>query len=144
LYNGDVIGGGRFMITQPLHNKKAVPVIHNVTTGESRIDYQMLHKGYAGMFSGNSFDIAAMTQIDGSHLPTAMLLQELIDMVEGTAGNTLLYISSRKKRYIETLSDAKYERGSMDKDYNVLLSYFNTIPIVVDGNISNVETSVLD
>ncbi len=144
LYNGDVIGTGRFMVTQPLHGKQAVPVVHNVTTGESRIDYQMLHKGYSGLFSGSSFDIAAMTQIDGSHLPTAILLQELIDMVNGTAENTFLYMTSRTKRYIETLSDAKYERGNMDKDYNILLSYFNTIPIVVDGNISNVETNVLD
>jgi len=145
LYNPNDINEGRVLNFDTFDGK---PVMDkkNTTTGASRKDYQMQAQGYLGFVSATKYDVAAYTQIQDAadDRPTATNLDQLLDYVKADPTTTFLYMSRTGKRLVEMLADGKYQRGSMDNNYNTRLDYWNGIPIAIDDNISDAETTVLD
>ena len=121
-------------------------VKENTTTRASRLDYEMQAQGYIGFVSATKYDVAAYTQIQDAadDRPTATNLDKLLDYVKADPTTTFLYMSRTGRRLVEQLADSKYQRGNVDNDYNTRLDYWNTIPIVIDDNIRDDETTVLD
>ena len=145
LFNGADVGAGQVIQATALNGGQPVLVTNNTTTGSARYDYQLYLKGYLGFYSATQYDVAAMTQIqdDTDDRPTAAGLDRLLDMVKAD-NNTFLYMSRQGKRLVEMLDDSKLHLGTADNDYNTRLDYWQGIPIAIDDNISDVETTVLD
>jgi len=146
IWNGESINTGQFLTSKALNGGAPLMAMANVTTQEQKLVYQALHKGYFGLFSGSTYDIAAMTQIEDAadDRPTSTLLNKLIDMVKGDPSDTILYCSRNGRRMVNALKDAKLQLNIQDKDFNILVDNFNGYRLVVDDNISDVETNVLD
>ena len=107
--------------------------------------YGVLYESTIGLFSASKYDIAAYTRIqdDTGDKPTAAYIDKVVDMVQGDEGNTFLYMNRTAKRLCRELKDSKLQLGAFDKNYDVRIDYWNGIPIVIDENILNTETTAL-
>ena len=144
LFNPKYAGEG-FLQIQTLNDGKPIAEVTNTTNGAKKLVYQAVYQGSLAFLSSSSYDVAAMTQIDSTHLPTAPLLDELVDKVRGSAdGRTILFCNRVARRHIRTLKTTALEMGPMDKDYNIQVDRWNGVPIVLDDNLSTAETTAID
>lgn len=111
-----------------------------------KIVYGTLYESTLGLFSASEFDIAAMTQIqdDTGDKPTAATMSTILDYVKSFSGGTFLYGNLLGARLLSELKDSKFEMGVVDKNYDIRVDYYNSVPFIIDENISSVETDVLD
>jgi len=144
LYNEMDINQGRMMNVDTFGGSPRM-VKDNTTTKAAIYGYELHMQGYLGFVSSTKYDVAAYTQLQDAadDRPTATNLDKLLDYVKA-GPNTFLYMSRNARRMVEQLADAKYQRGNGDNNYDTRLDYWNGVPIVIDENISDVETTVLD
>lgn len=89
--------------------------------------------------------VAAITQIDSGHKPTAGQIDLLIDAVKGLAdGKTFLYMNREGRRYIKELKNTKLSMAPGDTGYNTVVSDWDGIPVVLEESILSTETTALD
>ena len=144
LYNPNYVNEG-FLQIQHLNDAKPIAEVTNTTNGAKKLVYQAVYQSSLAFLSSSAYDVAAMTQIDSTHLPTAPLMDELIDMVRGSAdGRTILFCNRVARRHIRTLKTTALEMGPMDMDYNIQVDRWNGVPIVLDDNLSTAETIAID
>ena len=142
LYNP---AAGKFLNVTKLHGGAAYPeVINDGGSDQSRkLVYGTSYESSLGFLSASSYDVAAYTQLqdDTNDVPLANDMDELIDMVKGEEGSTFLYCNRLSLRLLRRLKDSKLEMGTFDKNYDVRINYWNGIPIVLDENILNTEST---
>ena len=133
-----------FMSVDVLNNGNVVAEVTNTTTGAKKAVYQCLYEAAVAFLSATSYDVATITQLDSSHLPTAPYMDLLLDTVKANVDDTIIYTSRAGRRWIRTLKTTALQMGVMDKDYNIQVDFWNGVPIVLDENISEVETTAID
>jgi hypothetical protein len=135
-----------FLEIKVLNNGEAVLVVTNTTTGAKQYEYQAIYRGWLGFYSATNYDIAAITQVqdDTGKRPTVAQIDELVDAVKGSSTDTFIYCSRLGKRVIGQLKDTKLSASFADKNYDTRVSYWQDIPVVVDDNILDTETTALD
>jgi len=144
LYNPKIVQAGDFLEIKVLNNGELVTEVTDTTTGAKKLVYQVSYDGQIALLSSGSYDIAAMTQIDSTHLPTAPLMDQLVDHVRGSTSNTILYLNREARRYVRTLKTTALQMGVMDKNYDIQVDFWNGIPLVLDENLLSTESTVLD
>lgn len=135
---------GQFLRATVLHNGMPTTEVTNTTTGAKKVVYQALFQGDVSLLSATVYDIAVITQLDSTHLPTAPYMDALIDAVKGNTDDTIIYTSRVGRRHIRTLKTTALQMGVMDKNYDIQVDFWNGVPIVLDENISEAETTALD
>lgn len=147
LVNGKILNNLSELIVQTvLNNGQPVLEVVNTTTGEKKPVYQVLYEAQLAWQSASVYDVAAYTQLADAtdKRPTAANIDKLVDYVRGSSSDTFLYANRDAIRMIGMLKDSKLQLGSMDNDYQTKIDFWNTIPLVIEDNISSVETTVLD
>lgn len=92
----------------------------------------------------HNYGVAAITQIDSTHKPTAGQIDALIDGVRGMAdGYTFLYMNRTARRYLRELKNTMFI-DTNNENYNTQIATWNSIPVILDESISSAETIVLD
>lgn len=108
--------------------------------------YGMLMKAYLGMQIADTRTVAAIVNIDDSHVPSAMQMEDLLDMVRAQDGQTYLFMHRHTAGLIGTAH--KYSKLRMDPedmDISVIANDWGGIPIVTSHNLlKNAEEHVKD
>lgn len=137
--NGDVVqielvGGGTLQ----------APTANTVTNARQLV-YGANFWTNAALCAPSKASVAAITQIDSSHKPTAAQIDLLIDAVKGLAdGKTFLYMNREGRRYIKELKNTKLSMAPGDTGYNTVVSDWDGIPVVLEESILSTETTALD
>lgn len=119
-------------------------MVTNTTTNEQLNIYKWLVSSYFTLVVPSKKSVAAITQIDSSHIPTASNMDALIDAVAAPSGNVVLYMNGTAKALINSLKGGKLNLMNSDTTYNQNLLAWGNTPIIVDDNLSSAETTVLD
>jgi len=125
----------------------ATPVtsVTNTTTNEKDLVYQWLIDGFLSLIIPSATSVAAITQIDLTHAPTVTDINNLVDAVDTGTGQVYLYCNNVVRNLIYNLKDGKLKLVPGDTEYNTqVLNWNGMAPLVLDQNLSRVETSVLD
>ena len=107
------------------------------------LGYGMRLKSYFGVLTANPQNTATIVNIDldlddgeFKALPTAMMIDDMIDAVRGTGGNTMLYCHPR---VISALSNTyKLERLQMqseERNFDTQINAWNGIPLIGTYNM---------
>jgi len=139
-----VTESGQFITVEVVNGGKIVLEITNTTTGAKKAVYQAYFKSPISLLMTTAYDVATITQLDATHLPTAPYMDALIDAVKGNTNDTILYTSRIGRRHIRTLKTTALQMGVMDKNYDIQVDFWNGVPIVLDENISEAETAAID
>lgn len=136
----------QFVRIRVLNGGEPSMVVTNTSTGAQQLCYQAYYDMYLGLFSASSYDVAALTQIQDAtgKKPTASYMDQLVDEVKGTADSTVIYCSRLGRRLLGELKDSKLSTYVSDNEYNTVVELWNGIPVVIDENIRDDETTALD
>jgi hypothetical protein len=136
---------GKFLNVTKLHGGNAYPEIINDGGSDQskKLVYGCSYESSLSFLSASSYDVAVMTQIEDASgdKPTASRMDQILDMVQGDEGNTFLYMNRTQKRLVRELKDSKFEMGALDKNYDIRVDYWNGVPIIIDENIVNTEST---
>lgn len=142
LYNP---AAGKFLnVTKINEGKPYSEVINDGGDDQSKkMVYGTSYESSIGFLSASKYDVAAYTQIQDASgdVPIADNMDELIDMVKGDEGSTFLYCNRTALRLLRRLKESKLEMGTVDKNYDVRVDFWNGIPIVIDENILDTEST---
>lgn len=117
----------------------------DTTTKARQLVYGANFWANAALCAPSKASVAAITQIDSTHKPTAAQIDLLIDAVKGLAdGKTFLYMNREGRRYIKELKNTKLSMAPGDTGYNTVVSDWDGIPVVLEESILSTETTVLD
>lgn len=117
----------------------------DTTTKARQLVYGANFWANAALCAPSKASVAAITQIDSTHKPTAAQIDLLIDAVKGLAdGKTFLYMNREGRRYIKELKNSKLSMSPGDTGYNTVVSDWDGIPVVLEESILSTETNVLD
>lgn len=106
--------------------------------------YGMICELPIGLYNASNTSVAAMTQIDSTHLPTAVKMQSIIDKVKGSPSDTVIYCTRQGRAYLSTLMDGKRQLFSADRNYPFSIGQFDGFPVIIEDNMVNTETTALD
>lgn len=145
LYNPKIVSSGSFLAIKMINDGQLVTEVTNTTTGAKKLVYQCSYEGDMAFLATGQYDVAAMTQIDSSHLPTAPYMDDIINYVRGNSdGRTILYCNRTAMEFIRTLKTTALQMGVMDRNYDIQVDMWNGVPIVIDDNLSTAETTAID
>lgn len=119
-------------------------VTTNTTTGAQLPVYQWMVDAYMTLVCPGKKSIAAITQIDSSHKPTAANMNALVDKIYASTGEKVIYCNLEGLGYLRELKNTKMSMFADSMNYDDALGYWGNIPIKVDENILSTETTVLD
>jgi hypothetical protein len=144
LLNPNVIAGISEVMTstRPAFN----PSTTNVTTGAKQPTWETWHTSDMGLMVASNVSVWAITQADDSNYPTAAEMMAALRGVhsERDLANTKIYCNERGRDMIYTLNDTNLISTDSTDKYDNRIMTFNGVEIVVDENISDVETDALD
>ncbi|MCD4650630.1 MAG: hypothetical protein K8S56_02420 [Candidatus Cloacimonetes bacterium] len=142
LFNENAFADGQMITVRPLNTGNPVMVVVDTATGAVKPVYQALYEAYMGLLVADTKNVAAYTQIQDASgkKPTAANLDKLIDMVNGTAGDTFIYCNRIGRRLLWELKDSKMQITPAETEYNSMLERWNGIPMILDENLSATET----
>lgn len=145
LYDSNVTGAGEIMKSEVLNGGKKVLEVTNTTGNLKKLSVQVSHYGKLAFHSASSYDVARLHSIqdDTNDRPTAKEIDELLDMVRAD-GNTFLFMSRLGRRMVQVLDASALSTTPGTTDFYSWLNSWNGIPMIIDDNISDVETDVLD
>lgn len=123
--------------------QQPIPIVTNTTTNTQLDIFKWKFSSYFSLIVPSKKSVAAITQIDATHAPTVDNMNALINAVKAPNGRVAIYTSSLGSRMIDTLKDAKYNLMG-ESDYDNAVGSWRKIPIFIDENISEVETTDLD
>ncbi len=97
--------------------------------------YGVRLKGYFGLQIANAKAVNAIFNIKTGSLPTANMMDDLLDSVRATPGNTFLYMHNKCRNLaVNPLKTAKIVMQHTSKEYSTLVDDWNGIPIVTSYN----------
>ena len=146
LVNPLMAANGKLMKVKVLNNGQPVLMTTNTTTHAQQLVYQVIYELMLGMFSATDLTVSAITQIQDatSDKPTASNMDKLVDQIKGNSTNTVIYCNRTSKRLLGELKDSKLTTLVTDKVYSTTVDFWNGIPLIVDDNILDTETTALD
>ncbi|MBU4444209.1 hypothetical protein KJ656_03885 [bacterium] len=146
LYNAELAAAGDFLKTTILHDGRPVMSTTNVTTRAAQPVYEVLYESYLGLFSASAYDVAKYDRIEDAtgDEPTSDNMDILGDHVKAEAGNSYYYCNRTARRLLWRLKNTKMATAPATKDYNNVLETWNGIPLVLDENILDTESTALD
>lgn len=124
--------------------QQPIPIVTNTTTNEQLDIFKWKFSSYFALVVPSAKSVAAITQIDNTHGPTADEMNMLIEAVNAPNGKTVIFANSLGRRKIAALKDAKLSMYGDANAYNNWVDSWAGKPIVVDDNISSNETTALD
>ena len=119
-------------------------MVTNTSTNEQLNIYKWLISSYFTLVVPSKKSVAAITQITSAAIPTASDMDALIDAVAAPSGNVFLYMNGTTKALINSLKGGKLNLFNGDNTYDQNLLAWGNTPIILDDNLSAVETTVLD
>lgn len=137
---------GQFLEVLELNEGQPVTEVTNTTTGAKKVVYQVLYTARIALWTASFKDIAAYTRIqdDTNDRPTAANMDLLLDLVRADSTRTVLYMNRTSRRLLGTLKDSKLQTFVGDKEYNTIVEAWNGIPIQLDENILDTETTAAE
>ena len=144
LFNPGLLTQGKFVEISVLHGGKPTTEVTNTTTGAKKLVYQVAYDSYLSLLAPDSKNVAAYTQLDSTHKPTAANTDKLVDYVNGSSADTFLYVSRTGRRYLWELKNSKMQTFTTDNNYNDTIELWNGIPVILDESILDTETDVID
>lgn len=147
LLNSEVMNGERqFLNIDVMNGGNAVMNTTDTTKNAKQKVYQVDYSSSIGLLSASSYDVAAITQIqdDTNDKPTASGMDQILDMVKADSTNTVIYCNRTARRLLYELKNGKMEMIPGDGEYRTQIEGWNGIPLVLDENIFDTETTVLD
>lgn len=118
--------------------------VTNTTTGAKQPVYGRYVKAYMSLVVPAKKAAAAITQIDGTHLPTAPQIDSLVNAVRGS-GQIYIYGNDDA---IAAITALKYAKGQTDlgsaNGINNMVTSWNNVPVILDNNLVSTETTTLD
>jgi len=128
--------------TRPAFN----PSTTSVTTGAKQPTWETWHTTDMGLMVASTVSVWAITQADDSNPPTSAEMMAALRGVHSgrDLANTKIYCNERGRDMIFGLNDANLISTDSTDSYDNRIMTFNGVEIVVDENISDVETTVLD
>ena len=137
---------GRFLEVLQMNDGQPLAEVTSTTTGAKKMIYQVLYTARLGLQSASFYDIAAYRRIQdaSSDKPTAANMDLLLDLVHADPMSTVLYMNRTSKRLLAELKDSKLSTYVIDKDYSTAVDLWNGIPIMIDDNILDTETTGLE
>ena len=145
--NSEVIKGtAPFLNIDVMNGGNPVMNTYNTTTMTKQKVYQIDYYSWLAFLSASSYDVSAITQIqdDTNDKPTSAGMDTMLDQVRAEAGKTIIYCNRTARRLLYELKNSKMQTIPGDKDFNNVLETWNGIPLVLDENILDTETTVLD
>ena len=133
-----------FLKTEWVNNGNWYKAVTDTTTGASKPVYGMIHTILTALRAAHKYSIAAITQIDNTHQPTAMQVDDMLDKVRATAGTTFIYASRTGKKGLKNLRYGKQAVDNADMNFMFDIKNWNDIPVIIDDNIRDDETTALD
>jgi len=144
LVDPNIIKGAKNLMysTQPIRESQDT----NVSTYAQIPSWKSWHLTDLGLMVASTVSVWAITQVDASHIPTSAQLMAAMRGVHSDRDivNTKIYCNERGRDFIFGLNDANLQSTSETDKYDNRIMTFNGVEIVVDENISDVETAVLD
>lgn len=137
---------GQFLEVLQINDGKVVAETTNVTSGAAKMSYQVHYSARLGLFSASFYDIAAIRRIqdDGSDRPTVDSMDILLDLVHANGPDTVLYMNRTSKRLLGKLKETRLQTFVGDKNYSTAVEAWDGVPIIIDDNILNTETTDLE
>jgi len=120
-----------------------VPIVTDTTNNYQLNVFKWIFSAYFSLVVPSKKSVAAITQIDSTHAPTADNMNALVNAVAAPNGNVAIYTSNLGAREIATLKDSKYSMLT-EGNYDNAVYAWRGVPIYIDENISEVETTALD
>jgi len=133
-----------FLKTEWANNGNWYKVVTDTATNATKPVYGMVHTILTALRAAHKYSIAAITQIDSTHLPTAMQVDDMLDKVRATSGSTFIYASRNGKKGLKNLRYGKQVVDNADMNFMFDIKDWNGIPVVIDDNIRDDETTALD
>lgn len=119
--------------------------VTNTTTGAETMDYKWLLSAFFALVVPSKTSVAALTQIDATHMPTVKDINDLIDAVDTGNGGIYLYGNNKVRSMIWNLKDGKLNMVPGDTTYDVrVLNWNGMADFSLDQNLLSTETNVLD
>lgn len=138
-------GSNQLINVRDLTPTTPLPTVVDTTTGAETIDYKWLIEAFLALVIPSKTSVAAITQIDDSHVPTVTQVNDLIDAVDTGSGTIVLYANSKVKNKLYNLKSTALQLVPSDTDFNTrILSWNGMAQLKIEQNLVNNETSVLD
>lgn len=140
------IGAGNNLVnTRDLTPNGPVTTVVNTTTGAETIDYKWLLDAFFALVVPSKMSVAAITQIDATHVPTVTQINDLVDAVDTGSGKIYLYCNNKVRSMIWNLKGTYLKMMPSDTDMNTqILSWNGMADLSLDQNLVSTETTVLD
>lgn len=133
-----------FLKTEWVNNGNWYKAVTDTTKNESKPVYGMMHTIATALRVAHKYGIAGITQIDATHKPTAMQIDDMLDAVRASQGSTFIYCSRKGKKALKELRYGKQSVDNKDATFMYDIKEWNDIPVVIDDNIRDDETTALD
>jgi len=121
-----------------------IPIVTDTTTNKQMNIFKWIFSSYFTLVIPSAKSVAAITQIDGGHLPTADNINDMLNAVRAETGNTVIYCNTVGEKAISKLKEGKLNMFAESADYNDYVSSWRGIPIYLEDALVATETSVLD
>lgn len=128
LYDPTGFGNGKVFDVLALNNGAA----YADTNG--RIVYGVRLKTYFGMQLANSRYVSSIVNIDGTHVPTAAMLDDLIQNCRGRPENTILYMHPKVKSWLQNIKGGLLEVTSSENGIDRRFMTWNGVAIMDSYN----------
>lgn len=97
--------------------------------------YGVRLKAYWGIMSANSRNVGVLANIDASNKPTAVMMDDLIDLVRGNPANTFLFMHNKVKNFVSELKTAKVQYTPADTDPRPKFDDWDGVSMVTSYNM---------
>jgi len=146
LFNPQVAAASGLMDVLVMNGGQPTLEVTNTTTGAKKPVYQVLYQSYLGLLSTSSFDIAAITQIQDAtgKKPTSAGMDTMLARVKANPANTIIFMNRTSKRLVGELKNSKLQIAPSEVDFSNRVGSWDGVPIVIDDNILDTETTALD
>jgi hypothetical protein len=121
-----------------------IPIVTDTTTNKQMNIFKWIFSSYFTLVIPSAKSVAAITQIDSSHLPTADDINDMLHAVRAETGNTVIYCNTVGEKAISKLKEGKLNMFAESADYNDYVSSWRGIPIYLEDALVATETNVLD
>lgn len=120
-----------------------IPIVQNTTTNAQLDCYKWNVNAYNALVVPSKKSCAVLTQIDSTHKPTVLDMNNLVSAIYASTGVKAIYCNLIGYNFIRELKDAKYNMFQ-EGNYDNNLGFWGGVPIVIEENILSTETSALD
>ncbi len=142
LYNEQAFSRGQLITIKPMNNGNPVMLPSDAATGSMKPVYQALYESYLGLLVADKKCTGMISEIceAESKKPTSGQIDQLIDLVNGSANDTFIYLNRASRRLLWELKNSKMQTAPSDRNYSTSIELWNGIPLVLEENITSNET----